>query len=397
MKWQLLFLLSCFAIALVGAHELADDEDDEAPAVPQGGAAAAPAATEGAPSAPKPAGFQFPDKPEGPYGWAMEIGAIGILVLYAVNYFMGGASNKKLATAWMKEVCETMEQNFARVGLKEAMMVQESNDEYKFYATGRINCSGVLATLNLQTRQDLLSRFILSQAFPKYDTCTLEIPLDSLDPMVFALCRKRDTKNTHNTLNDVRAYCKQRTIAGLPANLSVLSDTMEAAELLLPSHVVKALVQYEPYVQMIHVSDQVGIGNTQPAAENADGKTEVAPVQCRKVLKFVMRLPSTESKMAECVPLVRVAMQMIDLCANVRVSDKTRTAVQDMRRAFEQEMNRETEEERQEKMREKKAEKKRQQEEEFEKLTPEQQRKREEKDAKKALKQRTGKMKMMRI
>lgn len=52
---------------------------------------------------------------------------------------------------------ELFKQNFSSVASSEKfIVVKESQTEFRFYATGRVNCDGYIATLKLQNRHDII-------------------------------------------------------------------------------------------------------------------------------------------------------------------------------------------------------------------------------------------------
>jgi hypothetical protein len=98
--------------------------------------------------------------------WYLEIGYGVLIGFYLLNFIIGKRSNKNIAVAWYKSVQETLEQ-ISRVGMTDGpnsqysveKLLKESHNVYKLKAvqkaTGRVNCVGMQATLNVRLENRL--------------------------------------------------------------------------------------------------------------------------------------------------------------------------------------------------------------------------------------------------
>jgi hypothetical protein len=105
--------------------------------------------------------------------WYLEIGYGVLIGCYLLNFIIGKRSNKNIAVAWYKSVQETLEQNFSRVGMTDGpnsqysveKLLKESHNVYKLKATGRVNCIGMQATLNVRLKTDyIVNNWVVKEA-----------------------------------------------------------------------------------------------------------------------------------------------------------------------------------------------------------------------------------------
>lgn len=181
-------------------------------------------------------------------GWPEAVAALAI-VAFVYVYLGGSRENESIADAWFNVVRPTLDLQFAKVGAyqgppRDRPLIKDSCFSYRVYSSGRRNCSGLLASLELRKRQDLLSIVLSSLGvITSQDKCTIEIPLEAstMEPFVLLLCRRRDEKRVRKTYSDVEQFAVR---ASQPAALksigiSVLADTPEVVSELLDQRVLK--------------------------------------------------------------------------------------------------------------------------------------------------------------
>ena len=112
--------------------------------------------------------------------YTKELIALFVLVGYLVNIMFGKRLNESIAAAWTDAFASEgsiLEKNFALLGVddvEEEMMLKETHNIFKFYASGRRYCQGLLATLDLKARQDLVS-MAFSTLTAKQDTLDIDV------------------------------------------------------------------------------------------------------------------------------------------------------------------------------------------------------------------------------
>ncbi|CAK9165417.1 unnamed protein product [Ilex paraguariensis] len=173
--------------------------------------------------------------------YTIEIVCVSFLIVFIINYFTGKKENENIALAWATKFAtkdSIFEKNFSLLGIGEAedspLLLKEGQTVFKFYASGRRFCTGLLATMELQSRHDLISR-LYNMVVPCRDEITFEVYMndDAMDQVVFALAKKKVAKTMQKEVSDLQRF------AGLvnpPSGkkwvvdeLSVISESKEVA------------------------------------------------------------------------------------------------------------------------------------------------------------------------
>lgn len=310
-----------------------------------------------------------------PKTWIGEAAAMVLLVVYAFNFVIGRRENLKIASEWHEALSPTFRSQFSKLCAFEKTEEQkrqekeedeedddsenESDDEeedkdqddvkgvlegeellrdsvsaFKFYASGRRNCSGVLATLELKKRHDLFSSVLsFFDLAPKHDTVTIEIsiPEDKMPPIVFLVCRKRLESEMRNDMEDVKSFASVVNSAKVPKELSLLTDCPSLVGDLLSQKVLKALKDSGDLFQAMHFTDQ----NREPHYGGPG------------VIRFRYKLPSGGDYKA-LIRLTEMAIYYVDRVAGLKLSSAAHTKAKKLREAVEKTQKRLTHAERQE-------------------------------------------------
>ncbi|RRT47007.1 hypothetical protein B296_00012574, partial [Ensete ventricosum] len=144
----------------------------------------------------------------------LEIACVTFLICFAFNYFHGKRRNEGIALAWVAKFAgkdSIFDKNFGLLGTGDGndapLLLKEGQDVFKFYSSGRRYCQGMLATMELLSRHDLISR-ALHLVFSKKDTITFEVVMneDAMDHVVLALARKKTAKMMHKEERDLQRF-----------------------------------------------------------------------------------------------------------------------------------------------------------------------------------------------
>lgn len=163
------------------------------------------------------------------------------MIIFAVNYFTGKKENENRALAWAIKFATKdtiFDKNFSLLGVGEGedspLLLKEGQNVFKFYASGRRFCQGLLATIELQSRHDLISR-LYNLVVPCKDEITFEVYMndDSMDQVVFALAKKKAAKAMQKEVRDLQRF---GNLVGAPSgrkwvvdDLAVISESKEVA------------------------------------------------------------------------------------------------------------------------------------------------------------------------
>ncbi|KAE8698823.1 hypothetical protein F3Y22_tig00110597pilonHSYRG00911 [Hibiscus syriacus] len=326
--------------------------------------------------------------------FTVEIVCGSFLIVFAINYFTGKRENENLALAWAAKFAtkgSIFEKNFSLLGVGEGedspLLLKEGQTVFKFYASGRRYCQGLLATMELKSRHDLISR-LFNLVVPCKDEITFEVYMndEAMDQVILAVAKKKAAKGMQKEVRDLQRF------AGLMPNpsgrkwvvgeLSVISESKEVAGDLITEAVLeqvfgdKAYEKYGKNFISMHFSDQhLGIH--------------------RKMLVFKFALPDANN-MADMTRLVALVPYYIDLVGRYKLSSQARSKTETARVKAAQEAYKELQNARQEALQRKKTEKKKMLEEAEAKLSAEAVRKREAKERARQMKKAMPKMKMTR-
>lgn len=235
------------------------------------------------------------------------------LAAYAANYVYGRRENERLALAWQRQFAEpggVFEKNFSLLGTgdggdDEPLQIKEGQNVFKMYASGRRFCDGVLVTMDLNFRHDLLS-VLWYLVVPRQDEITVEVHMseEAMDPFVLAVTRRRGAKaylKEHRDLKDLAQILDFSARRQWPADeLGVIGDSREAANEILSDTVIEQVFGEKvfhkhtaPYFRTLHFTDQ-----------NLSGAQ-------KKVLRFKYALPDADH-MADLARLMAVIPYLID-------------------------------------------------------------------------------------
>ncbi|XP_010520781.1 PREDICTED: uncharacterized protein At5g49945-like [Tarenaya hassleriana] len=326
--------------------------------------------------------------------YTVEIICVSFLVTFAINYFTGRRESENLALAWAAKFATKdtiFEKNFSLLGVGEGedspLLLKEAQNVFKFYASGRRYCHGLLATMELKSRHDLLSR-LFNMVVPCKDEISFEVYMneEAMDHVVFAVAKKKAAKAMQKELGDLQRFAGMVSPPGgrkwVAEELAVLSESKEVAGDLITEAVLdqvfgeKAFEKFGKYFISMHFSDQL-------------------PGKRRKMLLFKFALPDAK-RMDDIVRLVALIPYYIDLVGRYRLSSQARNKTEAARQKAAQEAYKELQNARQEVLQRKKAEKKKTMEEAEAKLSAEALRKKEARERARQMKKAMPKMKMTR-
>jgi hypothetical protein len=201
-----------------------------------------PIITENAtPSDPKSKPSPSPKPKPGPRSYTVEIVCGTFLIMFLINYFTGKRENEKLALAWAAKFAtkdSIFERNFSLLGVGEGedspLLLKEGQTVFKFYASGRRFCQGLLATMELKSRHDLISK-LYNLVVPCRDEINFEVYMneEAMDHVVFALARKKAAKTMQKEVRDLQKFAVMVAAPSgrkwVSEELAVVSESKEVA------------------------------------------------------------------------------------------------------------------------------------------------------------------------
>ena len=131
-----------------------------------------------------------------------------LIALYLVAMIWGMRINKGIAEAWTKTFTfkgSVLDKNFSSLGPdSDPVLMKESGNVFKFYATGRRYCQGLLAELTLLPRQDALS-MLWNLLSPSEDLIRVEVFMteDAMPPIVLAIATPKHGRALQRESKDI--------------------------------------------------------------------------------------------------------------------------------------------------------------------------------------------------
>ncbi|KAL4710866.1 hypothetical protein ACJJTC_002496 [Scirpophaga incertulas] len=248
------------------------------------------------------------------------------LVAYALVYAVGRSKNTSIAMNFLKLHKPLLDDNFTLVGETGADVVslgeapgwrREAEHCFSMWCSGRLCCEGMLLTLKLIKRQDLV-HVLLGIVRPSPDTLLIRVELDKddCDPFVLCVAQKKIATRLAKEMQDLSVFCPERRAGdkhGLPGALCVLSESAEAAAAVLDSRTVAALHQYHHHVQYIHVSDRYS------GPKQMEETTVTKPPETERLLLVSLAL-GPDGGGAEVRPLLLLVFHLMDRLKRIRLS-----------------------------------------------------------------------------
>ncbi|KAH7438521.1 hypothetical protein KP509_04G018600 [Ceratopteris richardii] len=322
----------------------------------------------------------------------VEICCTLFLIFFAIAYFVGKKENEKIALAWIAAyACKDgiLDKNFSLMGVTAEpdapLLSKEGQTIFKFYASGRRYCRGLLATMDLQCRHDLITCmwYLVS---PRKDEMTIDVFMndENMEPITFALSRKKNVKAMLKDCKDLQTYAGtqvQRT--GLSEELVAITEFRDLAYDFVTETLLdqvfgdKAFRKIGKYFISMHFTDDFPSGTH------------------KRMLQFKFAIPPV-NRMGEMSQLIALVPYYIDLLGRYKLSPQLRAKADAARAKVAHEAFKEAQTARQEALQKMKEEKRRALENSGSKLTMEALRKREEKQRLRLMKKAMPRIKVSR-
>ena len=142
---------------------------------------------------------------------------------------------------------------------KDTKFIKESHNVFKLKATGRVNCVGLQATLELKKRQEPFTCYIVEPLMNTSDTLNIDILLEDngMDNFVLAILKKKEDKKYRKTVRDLSAFAVGNySPDSLDDSLTVVTETEEVVNQIVRGAVAETINKFAKYLVRVHISDQ---------------------------------------------------------------------------------------------------------------------------------------------
>ncbi|GBB97251.1 hypothetical protein RclHR1_02950010 [Rhizophagus clarus] len=318
-----------------------------------------------------------------------EIFMLACVVIYLINYFIGKEINENIAKKWIGAHISLLRDNFALVGIGSSgkPLLRDGPADYVFYLSGRRNCQFVHGRITLKPRHNLIqtiTNIIISQFSSKIieDTVTFHVYMnDDYDDFVFAITKKDYSREFRTSRYDLSDFTKQVNNSHLPESFYAQTESSDITDTFLTKQVVELLKESESYLNAFIVTDRPRVRPEKVVSDQP------------KLLSVYCSIPEDLSKINDTLSVSELIMYLIDFIpARCSFKIETKNKLKKNREEAEKIVNKALEAERQEAIQQKKAEKKRAEAERVAKLSPDEQRKYEERERKRELKKKQKKL-----
>ncbi|CAM9393831.1 unnamed protein product [Scytosiphon promiscuus] len=318
-----------------------------------------------------------------------------VLLSYVVVYIVGRRRNYQIAKGFIDGVHGLFCSRFVHAGPaleippadQRQLLARDSCKTFLYYATGSRRCSSVLVTIDLASRHDLFM-LVWNLFSPATDRVTVEVAFgdDDIEPMIFAVARKRDVKRLLQRVPHLQDYTGVTRAPSLRPSLGLVCVTESVVLLdpLLPPWASKALDETQDLLELLHVTDR----NEQPILGR-----EGTP---RKALRASFRLLAGSGS-GNARKMIELVLSYIELLNRFKMSPGARKKARERREAVAKRKSKMTHAQRQEHFRQLKDERLRREREEYEGLTPDQKRRRDLRDEKRAKKSSASRRLKMKL
>lgn len=337
----------------------------------------------------------------------MEMLMLAGLGVYFLNFLAGKSKNSKLAQTWLTVHKDLLEANFSVVGddgtsqeAQSGILMKESENIYSLWCSGRVCCEGMLVTLKLLKRQDLVSS-IARMFKPASDQIVIKVTMDETEMSSFVMClaNKKVCNKLQKDMNDLSYYCPEKKNVekfGVPSSFQLLTEVGEASASVLDSKVIAALQKYENLVEFIHISDQYA-----GLKQQDDSQPQKLP-DTEKVLIFCFNAPGhgkcSPKDIETMKPLLQMVFHVMEKVRKVHLSKEAKLKVEKNRAKVQETFLKAAHTQRTEAAQARKEEKRRAEKDRImNENDPDKQRRLEERNQKKEAKKKQTRVKMMKV
>lgn len=284
------------------------------------------------------------------------------VILFVINFVQGFRVNMGLIPQLIAVMDPILETQFSKLGIDDAgtRFIKDGACDFVYYATGRRYATCLTAAFELQNRQDLFARVARLFQSSMKDRCVLSIPLAAdypMEPVSLLLVKSRELERLRNSGERTSACLRAvEEIAGevgsftsLPGKFHVLADHEGVVSAVLNKRIVSRL---EPIASGLHSLQITDSGNGWDIYSE-----QVGP----RFVRIVFDLPVTGvyDMRAVLEPMLGVAVDLVDMSANMKLAPAARTRAVELRKRAEEQRQKQRQKELREANEEKRLEKKR--------------------------------------
>lgn len=274
----------------------------------------------------------------------VEAALIATLVVYVLAVMLGRTENLKLATEWSQAFAEPenslLAQQFAIHGSTRQtngkLFWRDGPSTFKFWATGRRNCVGVLFTVETPPHHDIVRRLVPGQSDGRLEV-EVWMTEATMPPMVLAVAPPKVLKLLSKSNPDLKDFAKKVEVAKdkmplWPTSTAPSPSSSGIKDLGVLSESAGLFYDLfgEPRVQQLIAKDPNLGKHLRSLVVSSEGSLGRPP---HKML-FTFGLPGPGA-MGELQPCLALAFMLIDIVGGYRLSADAQTKAQALRQKVE--------------------------------------------------------------
>ncbi|KAL7069321.1 hypothetical protein ACR3K2_02560 [Cryptosporidium serpentis] len=333
----------------------------------------------------------------------IETLAFIIFMIFLITAVRGIRVNKMIARRLYQQIEPLLASQFSRITLISKSFWMDSWSSFDIFATGRSNCFYLYINITCRPRQDLLTGFLLYPLTHFKDCLYVEIPLDMLDPIVILVCKRNELKSVLTEYPEIEIHCTQKKVVDIPQNWIVYSNSNGAIEKILNGQLIKILNchQISQSLKFIYISDQTtcprltsNYKKIHPCIKASFILDEFSNNLNKNYKETINSIVSVNETITVHETILKLLLSLNDTVQNIKLSERTLQHVTSQRQEIEKTLYKLDESKRLAKFEQKRKEKLQEEAFRINQMTPQHQKKYQEKKARQEAK---SKMKIKKI
>eukprot|EP00375_Theileria_parva_P001631 XP_764304.1 hypothetical protein [Theileria parva strain Muguga] len=200
----------------------------------------------------EPLSKEFPRNFRRNYAYFLVL--VALLGLYA---YYGYDRNKK----WAEQLCNTalpvLEENFEYIERDQTALIEKGWHEFEMYASGRTSCNWLLINFQFVKRQCFWHENVIRFFHTAKDTVTFDVRFESLDQLLFAVCRKVKNKLFISQYPHLLLFSHLYESKDLPDCFRGYVSSNDKAMVQFANHVLHLFEPFYNYLEYFYLSDVV--------------------------------------------------------------------------------------------------------------------------------------------
>ncbi|KAF7459049.1 putative transmembrane protein [Cryptosporidium felis] len=269
--------------------------------------------------------------------YSTEVIAFWVLIVSIAVLLRGIRVNYRISRQVFESVGDYLESQFSRSALIPKSFWMDSWSQFDIFSTGRKGCPFMYMNVICRPRQDILTGVLLYPFLGYYDKLYIEIPLESLGPIIILVCKKKELKSTLIEYPEIEIHCSPKKLNNLPRGIVVYANSNACIEALMTTNIFSKFINSqisEKLFNYIYISDQT----TCPRLTNSYSKVA-------NVVKSSIKMPSKDdielmnNLYGDSNYFLRNLLLLCDKLGGIKLPEKTLQHISKNRMEIERSLN----------------------------------------------------------